>query len=185
MRFSKVRVARLLALKKPKTDLTISLPLQQCRAGTSSSRSAVLDHLPSAHDGNHRPLDPRRRLSRLPSRVRQDGTLGDLSGESSPSALNLTGLESGEIAHPRNTFLQMDVGVGSFVFSLGLISARPFLAPPDSTTSKRQLWPSLLKSIKSSIPTILLGLIRVAMVKGVEYPVRSRDQASTAKVLLH
>lgn len=79
----------------------------------------------------------------------------------------------------------MDVGVGSFVFSLGLISTRPFLAPPDSTTSKRQLWPSLLKSIKSSIPTILLGLIRVAMVKGVEYPVRSRDQASTAKVLLH
>lgn len=77
----------------------------------------------------------------------------------------------------------MDVGVGSFVFSLGLISARPFLAPPNSTTSKRQLWPSLLKSIKGSIPTIFLGLVRVAMVKGVEYPVRSVNQFSSESLL--
>lgn len=65
----------------------------------------------------------------------------------------------------------MDVGVGSFVFALGIIGARPFLAPPDPATIA-QLWPSFLRSFRKSVPTLLLGLIRVAMVKGVEYPVR-------------
>jgi hypothetical protein len=67
---------------------------------------------------------------------------------------------------------KMDVGVGSFVFALGIIGARPFLAPPDSAASKAKLWSSFVRSVKKSAPTLLLGLFRVAMVKGVEYPVR-------------
>lgn len=67
----------------------------------------------------------------------------------------------------------MDVGVGSFVFSLGIIGARPFLAPPNQF-SRANLWPSFWRSVKKSIPTLLLGLVRVVMVKGIEYPVRPR-----------
>ena len=54
----------------------------------------------------------------------------------------------------------MDVGVGSFVFSQGLASSNPSRAP------------SLRRTIKQCLPVIALGMIRVIMVKGVDYPVR-------------
>jgi hypothetical protein len=56
----------------------------------------------------------------------------------------------------------MDVGVGSFVFSQGL----------SSTTST----PSLRRTIRQAIPVVALGMIRVVMVKGVDYPVRLTTQ---------
>jgi phosphatidylinositol glycan class W len=62
--------------------------------------------------------------------------------------------------------LKMDVGVGSFVFSLGIISTRNF-------TSERQSGNSILRSARKAIPILALGMVRVIMVKGVEYPVRS------------
>ncbi len=65
----------------------------------------------------------------------------------------------------------MDLGVGSFVFSLGIISAGPLLP---SLTSARDRFRSsrslLLSNLKKALPLIALGLVRVIMVKGVDYP---------------
>jgi phosphatidylinositol glycan class W len=58
----------------------------------------------------------------------------------------------------------MDVGVGSFVFSLGIVSTRNF-------TSERQSGTAILKSVRAALPVLGLGMVRVVMVKGVEYPV--------------
>ncbi|KAL7414760.1 GWT1-domain-containing protein [Mrakia frigida] len=64
----------------------------------------------------------------------------------------------------------MDVGVGSFVLSLGIISARPFLRIPGARLAPKSTWPLLVKSVKKSVPTLLLGLVRVGMVKSSGYP---------------
>lgn len=63
----------------------------------------------------------------------------------------------------------MDLGVGSFVFSQGLVSAIPFISQPyyllEPTINK------LGKTVRKSIPILALGLIRVLLVKGADYPV--------------
>lgn len=62
----------------------------------------------------------------------------------------------------------MDVGVGSFVFSAGLVAARPILkeklAGKSTTLSTR-----LYRSIRHSLPLIVLGFIRLYSVKGLDY----------------
>jgi phosphatidylinositol glycan class W len=63
----------------------------------------------------------------------------------------------------------MDLGVGSFVFSQGVVSAIPILKDPAYLTSSPT--PKILRTVKKAIPLVLLGFIRVIMVKGVEYPV--------------
>ncbi|ORY90902.1 GPI-anchored wall transfer protein 1 [Leucosporidium creatinivorum] len=60
----------------------------------------------------------------------------------------------------------MDIGVGSFVFSLGLISALPLLRSTERTPFVSAVW----QSAKKSAGVLALGLVRVIMVKGVEYP---------------
>ncbi|GAA5847976.1 hypothetical protein JCM3766R1_005927 [Sporobolomyces carnicolor] len=60
----------------------------------------------------------------------------------------------------------MDLGVGSFVFSLGVISSLPLLRHTD----QRPYLASVLHSAKKALPIIALGCVRVVMVKGVEYP---------------
>lgn len=62
----------------------------------------------------------------------------------------------------------MDLGVGSFVFSLGLVSALPLLRRTDSNPYLSTIW----RSFKKCLPLVGLGLVRVVMVKGVDYPVR-------------
>lgn len=64
----------------------------------------------------------------------------------------------------------MDLGVGSFVFSLGVVSSLPLLRQTD----QRPYLKSVLSSIKKALPIIGLGCIRVIMVKGVEYPVSTK-----------
>ncbi|WVQ67073.1 uncharacterized protein L199_005266 [Kwoniella botswanensis] len=77
----------------------------------------------------------------------------------------------------------MDVGVGSFVFSLGLISLKSLTPssnnngkPPNSPGMKlirkvnSTLFQELFKAFKKTLPTLILGFIRLIMVKGVEYP---------------
>ena len=62
----------------------------------------------------------------------------------------------------------MDVGVGSFVFTAGLVAARPMLR---STTNQSivNLSQTLPASIKHSLPLLALGLIRLYTVKGLDY----------------
>lgn len=58
--------------------------------------------------------------------------------------------------------MKMDVGVGSFVFSQGVASS-----------ASRAPSSSFRRTITRCAPVVALGMIRVIMVKGVDYPVRS------------
>ncbi|KAJ7039128.1 GWT1-domain-containing protein [Mycena alexandri] len=62
----------------------------------------------------------------------------------------------------------MDLGVGSFVFSNGLVSALPLLKDPAHLNAS--LLPKLLAVVKRTAPVIALGVVRVVLVKGTEYP---------------
>jgi phosphatidylinositol glycan class W len=62
----------------------------------------------------------------------------------------------------------MDLGVGSFVFSGGVVSARSVLrmtSSPETTYRQR-----LIGSVRHSIPLLLLGFLRLYSVKGLDYP---------------
>ena len=62
----------------------------------------------------------------------------------------------------------MDVGVGSFVFSAGLVSARPILQA--RSAGKTSSFGSQLKSaFRASVPLLFLGFIRLYSVKGLQY----------------
>ncbi|KAL1925212.1 uncharacterized protein VTP21DRAFT_95 [Calcarisporiella thermophila] len=56
----------------------------------------------------------------------------------------------------------MDLGVGSFVFSSGVVSARVYLKPQ---SFGKRMW----KAIQSGLALLGMGAARLAMVKGVEY----------------
>ena len=62
----------------------------------------------------------------------------------------------------------MDMGVGSFVFSAGVVSARNVLKERSSGKHK-SLRNRLSQSLRHSIPLLVLGLIRLWSVKGVDY----------------
>ncbi|WVQ84419.1 hypothetical protein IAT38_006571 [Cryptococcus sp. DSM 104549] len=77
----------------------------------------------------------------------------------------------------------MDVGVGSFVFSLGLISTKSLSPPPPApipSSPSMNTYPlasssphpitAILASLRKSIPILVLGFIRLLMVKGADYP---------------
>lgn len=62
----------------------------------------------------------------------------------------------------------MDVGVGSFVFSAGLVSARPVLQA--RLAGKTSSFGSQLKSaFRASLPLLALGFVRLYSVKGLDY----------------
>src|ERR1700742_92490 len=63
----------------------------------------------------------------------------------------------------------MDLGVGSFVFSQGLVSAIPLVK--DINHLVRPIGPKVTTSIKKIAPLLVLGLIRLILVKGTDYPV--------------
>ena len=63
----------------------------------------------------------------------------------------------------------MDLGVGSFVFSSGVVSARSILKGRNSHSKKVALWQRLTASARHSIPLLVLGLIRLYSVKGLDY----------------
>lgn len=63
----------------------------------------------------------------------------------------------------------MDMGVGSFVFSAGVVSARALLKSKDSRSPKTAFYQRLLGSFRHSIPLLVLGLIRLWSVKGLDY----------------
>lgn len=53
----------------------------------------------------------------------------------------------------------MDVGVGSMVFSAGLVAAKPSSS-------------SLMSSVKRSAPLLLMGIGRTLSIKATEYQVK-------------
>ena len=63
----------------------------------------------------------------------------------------------------------MDLGVGSFVFSQGIISAIPLLKDPAYLLVPTI--PKIISVTKKVMPLFVLGIIRVISVKGTEYPV--------------
>jgi len=62
----------------------------------------------------------------------------------------------------------MDVGVGSFVFSAGLVAARPVLKGQLAGEGKN-LSARLYISLRHSLPLFILGFIRLYSVKGLDY----------------
>lgn len=71
----------------------------------------------------------------------------------------------------------MDLGVGSFVFSAGVVSARSLVrtnpAPqgggPSTNLNRSGFGSRLIKSLRHSLPLFILGLIRLYSVKGLDY----------------
>ncbi|KAK4204013.1 GWT1-domain-containing protein [Triangularia verruculosa] len=62
----------------------------------------------------------------------------------------------------------MDMGVGSFVYSAGIVASRPLLkqrAEGETTP----LTTRLLTSIRHSLPLLALGIVRLLSVKGLDY----------------
>ncbi|CZT00614.1 probable GPI-anchored wall transfer protein 1 [Rhynchosporium agropyri] len=63
----------------------------------------------------------------------------------------------------------MDVGVGSFVFSAGIVAARPILKAQLVGEKLAPLTERISRSLRHSLPLIVLGLIRLYTVKGLDY----------------
>lgn len=68
----------------------------------------------------------------------------------------------------------MDLGVGSFVFSQGIVSAIPIIKNPSYLT--QPALPKLAAVARKCLPLLLLGLLRTISVKGVDYPVCLHSQ---------
>ncbi|KAF8584602.1 GWT1-domain-containing protein [Ramaria rubella] len=62
----------------------------------------------------------------------------------------------------------MDLGVGSFVFSQGVVSAIPLLKNPSHLSAP--VFPKLTTVSRKMLPLISLALVRVILVKGSDYP---------------
>lgn len=64
------------------------------------------------------------------------------------------------------------MGVGSFVFSQGIVSAIPVIQLVNSPADSRPPLPlEILSVLERSLPVLVLGLLRVVLVKGTQYPV--------------
>lgn len=61
----------------------------------------------------------------------------------------------------------MDMGVGSFVFTAGVVSIRPSLK--ENTGQRPPLATRLAASFRHAIPLLVLGVIRLISVKGLDY----------------
>ncbi|KAK6215830.1 GPI-anchored wall transfer protein 1 [Colletotrichum tabaci] len=62
----------------------------------------------------------------------------------------------------------MDIGVGSFVYSAGVVAARPVLKERADGKST-PLTTRLLRSMRHSLPLLVLGVVRLLSVKGLDY----------------
>lgn len=64
----------------------------------------------------------------------------------------------------------MDMGVGSFIFSQGIVSAIPLIKNPAHL--KSPVFQKVVVAIRKCLPLLVLGLLRTLSVKGTHYPVR-------------
>ena len=63
----------------------------------------------------------------------------------------------------------MDLGVGSFVFSAGIVAARPILSQSLSGEDNKGVVDRLWQSLRHALPLFVLGFIRLYSVKGLDY----------------
>ena len=63
----------------------------------------------------------------------------------------------------------MDMGVSAFVFSQGIVSAIPLIRAP--VHSRPPLTLEIASVMVKCTPVLALGLVRVVLVKGTQYPV--------------
>ena len=65
----------------------------------------------------------------------------------------------------------MDVGVGAFVFSAGVVSARSILksSPAVKGRQTKSFSSRIISSVRHSLPLLALGLVRLYSVKGLDY----------------
>ncbi|ODQ81753.1 hypothetical protein BABINDRAFT_111099 [Babjeviella inositovora NRRL Y-12698] len=63
----------------------------------------------------------------------------------------------------------MDLGVGSFVFSMGLATSRSIIKLNASPNNSISFTSNFVEAIKSSVPLLVLGTIRLVSVKNLEY----------------
>ena len=64
----------------------------------------------------------------------------------------------------------MDLGVGSFVFSQGVVSAIQLIKDPAFLLASPVV-SKFIRVTRKSLPIIVLGLLRVVLVKGTYYSV--------------
>lgn len=62
----------------------------------------------------------------------------------------------------------MDLGVGSFVFSAGIVSARAVIRST-SATQRNSITRRFIQAFRHSIPLLVLGIIRLISVKNLDY----------------
>lgn len=62
----------------------------------------------------------------------------------------------------------MDLGVGAFVFSSGVVSGRTY-ANSAGSVSQTALIPNFIRSLRASFTLLALGFIRLVATKGVNY----------------
>lgn len=63
----------------------------------------------------------------------------------------------------------MDLGVGSFVFSAGVVSARTILRGPSVQQTTAEVARRMMQAFRHSIPLLVLGLVRLISVKNLDY----------------
>ncbi|KAK5054391.1 hypothetical protein LTR84_001281 [Exophiala bonariae] len=64
----------------------------------------------------------------------------------------------------------MDIGVGSFVFSAGVVSARGLIKSEQQSGSARSTFSTrFIQALRHSLPSLVLGFIRLWSVKGLDY----------------
>lgn len=63
----------------------------------------------------------------------------------------------------------MDMGVGMFVFSMGLVNARSLVKQALAPAEQRLYFGVLAQNTKKALPVLALGLIRLVSVKSLEY----------------
>ena len=63
----------------------------------------------------------------------------------------------------------MDMGVGAFVFSQGIVSAVPLIRA--LVHSRPPLMSEIVSVVVKCTPVLALGLVRVVLVRGAQYPV--------------
>lgn len=77
----------------------------------------------------------------------------------------------------------MDLGVGSFVFAQGIVSAIPLVKNPAHLNAP--LVPKVVQVIRKALPVLFLGVLRVIVVKSTGYPVCAESSLPLSSLIVY